>query len=89
MGPNLANLIVFLLIGLVSGCLAGQVLKRRGFGVAGNMIVGVFGALVGGSLFNLIGVSVPGGALLGSIVTAAISAVGMLFSLGLLRQQTV
>jgi uncharacterized membrane protein YeaQ/YmgE (transglycosylase-associated protein family) len=75
----------FLLIGLVAGWLAGQVMKGGGFGVLGDIIVGVIGALLGGFLFRLAGVS-AGGGLLGSLVVATIGAVILLFVLRLVKK---
>jgi uncharacterized membrane protein YeaQ/YmgE (transglycosylase-associated protein family) len=64
----------FILIGLVAGWLAGQLVKGGGFGVIGDIIVGVLGAVLGGFLFSSLGVS-PDGGLLGSIVVATIGAI--------------
>ena len=47
----------FLLIGLVAGWLAGQVIKGGGYGVIGDIVVGVIGALLGGWLFRVLGFS--------------------------------
>jgi len=47
----------FILIGIAAGWLAGQVMKGGGFGLVGDLIVGVIGALLGGFLFGLLGVS--------------------------------
>lgn len=66
----------FLLIGLVAGWLAGQFMKGGGFGLLGDLIVGVIGALLGGFLFDLAGI--PVGGLFGSLVTATIGAVILL-----------
>ena len=44
----------FLLIGLAAGWLAGQLTKGGGYGVVGDLIVGVIGALLGGFLFGLL-----------------------------------
>ena len=60
------NVIWFLLIGAVAGWLAGQVMKGRGFGVVGNIIVGVIGAVLGGYLFGVLCLS-AGGGLVGSL----------------------
>jgi len=61
----------FILIGLAAGWLAGQVMKGGGFGVLGDIVVGVIGALLGGFLFRTFGVS-AGGGLLGSLIVATI-----------------
>jgi uncharacterized membrane protein YeaQ/YmgE (transglycosylase-associated protein family) len=73
----------FVLIGLATGWLAGQFLKS-GFGVVGNLVVGVCGALVGGFLSRLLGLSVADG-LLGSLIVATIAAVVFLLALRQLR----
>jgi uncharacterized membrane protein YeaQ/YmgE (transglycosylase-associated protein family) len=51
----------FILIGLAAGWLAGQLMKGGGFGIVGDIVVGVVGALLGGFLFSLLGVSAGGG----------------------------
>ena len=65
----------FILIGLVAGWLAGKLVKGGGFGVLGNIIVGVLGALLGGFLFGSLS---AGGGLLGSILVATAGAVILL-----------
>ncbi len=79
------GLIWFLLIGLVAGWLAGTLMKGGGFGVIGDMIVGVIGALLGGWVFGLLGVG-TGGGLLGAIVTATIGACLLIFILRLIKR---
>ncbi len=66
----------FLIIGAVAGWLAGLIMKGRGFGLVGNLIVGVVGALLGGFLFDLLGIAPDH--LLGSFVTAFVGAVVLL-----------
>jgi uncharacterized membrane protein YeaQ/YmgE (transglycosylase-associated protein family) len=75
----------FILIGLVAGWLAGQLMKGGGFGIVGDIIVGIIGALIGGSLFSALGVSMGGG-LLGSIIVATIGAVILIFVLRLIKR---
>jgi uncharacterized membrane protein YeaQ/YmgE (transglycosylase-associated protein family) len=75
----------FILIGLVAGWLAGQLVKGGGFGVVGDIVVGVIGALLGGFLFSSLGVSLGGG-LLGSIIVATIGAVLLIFILRLIKR---
>ena len=48
------GLIYFLLIGLAAGWLAGKIMKGYSFGLAGNLVVGVIGAVLGGFLFGLL-----------------------------------
>jgi uncharacterized membrane protein YeaQ/YmgE (transglycosylase-associated protein family) len=75
----------FILIGLAAGWLAGQLMKGGGFGVVGDIIVGVIGALLGGFVFRSLGVS-TGGGLLGSLIVATIGAVILLFLLRLIKK---
>jgi uncharacterized membrane protein YeaQ/YmgE (transglycosylase-associated protein family) len=65
---NLKVFLTTLLIGALAGWLSGVIMKGKGFGLAGNVIVGVIGALLGGFLFNLVGITASG--LVGQIVFA-------------------
>ena len=80
----LSSLIWFLLIGLIAGWLAGQVMKGGGFGIIGDMIVGVIGALIGGWLFGQLGIRTGG--LLGAIITAFVGALILIFLLRVIRR---
>jgi uncharacterized membrane protein YeaQ/YmgE (transglycosylase-associated protein family) len=75
----------FILIGLVAGWLAGQVMKGGGYGVLGDIIVGILGALLGGWLFGVLGIW-PGGGLLGSLIVAFLGACLLLFLLRLIKR---
>lgn len=68
------GLIAWLVVGLVAGWLAGQFMKGGGFGIVGDIIVGVIGAFIGGFVFSLL---LPGSSvgLIGSIVVAFIGAI--------------
>lgn len=79
------SLLWFLVVGLVAGWLAGVLVKGGGFGVVGDLVVGVIGAFVGGFLFNALGAS-AGGGLLGSIIVATIGAVVLLFIVRLIKR---
>jgi uncharacterized membrane protein YeaQ/YmgE (transglycosylase-associated protein family) len=81
---SLESLIWFLLIGLIAGWLAGKVMRGGGFGIIGDMIVGVIGALIGGWLFGVLGIGVGG--LIGAIVTAFVGAVILLAILRAIRR---
>jgi len=72
-------LIGFLIVGLIAGWLAGQIMKGKGFGFLGNMVVGVVGAILGGLLFGLLGLSASG--TMGSLLTATVGAVVFLYLL--------
>ncbi len=79
------EIVWFLIIGLVAGWLAGVVVKGGGFGVIGDIIVGVIGALLGGYLFRFLGVS-AGGGLIGSIVVATVGAIVLIVILRLVKR---
>jgi uncharacterized membrane protein YeaQ/YmgE (transglycosylase-associated protein family) len=79
------NIIWFVLVGLIAGWLAGILMKGGGFGVLGDIVVGIIGALIGGLLFGSLGVF-PGGGLLGAIIVATIGAVVLIFVLRLIKR---
>jgi len=78
------NFIWFLLIGLCAGWLAGQIVKGGSFGLVGNLIVGVIGALLGGFIFDLLNIAAYGR--LGSLVTALVGAIVLLLLLRSLKR---
>jgi uncharacterized membrane protein YeaQ/YmgE (transglycosylase-associated protein family) len=72
------TLIIWLVIGAIAGWLAGQIMRGGGFGLVGDIVVGIVGAVVGGWLLPRIGVFVLGG-MLGEILNAVIGACVVLF----------
>ncbi len=70
-----------LIIGLIAGWLAGKLSRGGGFGLLGNLVVGVVGAYVGGFLFGMMGISAYG--TIGSIVVSTIGAVVFLWILSM------
>jgi uncharacterized membrane protein YeaQ/YmgE (transglycosylase-associated protein family) len=66
------GIILWIVVGVVAGWLAGVVMKGSGYGVIGDLIIGLIGALVGGFVFSLFGAAYGG--LLGSILVAFIGA---------------
>jgi uncharacterized membrane protein YeaQ/YmgE (transglycosylase-associated protein family) len=73
-----------LLIFLVIGAVAGTIMKGGGFGLLGNIIIGIVGGVVGGFLFRLL--AIAAGGLIGSIVTATVGAVVLLYLVGLVKK---
>ena len=73
---GLVAIIIFLLVGAVAGWLAGQIYSGAGFGLVGNIIVGILGAIIAGALL-------PGflqfSGIIGEIISAAIGAIILLF----------
>jgi uncharacterized membrane protein YeaQ/YmgE (transglycosylase-associated protein family) len=78
------NLISFLILGLIAGWLAATIMKGRGAGMLMNLVLGVIGAYLGGFLFNLFGLSAHG--FIGSLITATIGAVVLLFLINMLKK---
>ena len=78
------NLLWFLLIGIAAGWLAGQIMGGGGYGLLGDLILGVIGAIVGGYLFGMIGIGAGG--LLGALVTATVGAIVLIALLRLIRK---
>jgi len=62
---------------LSAGWIAGQITRGSGFGLLGNLLVGVIGAFVGGVLFWVLGLTAHN--LIGQVVTAVVGAVAALF----------
>ncbi len=82
---GITALLIFLAIGAVAGWLAGTLIKGGGFGLLGNIVVGVVGAIIGGYVFDLLGISLGAG-LVGSIITATAGAALLLFMVGLIKK---
>ena len=82
---DLTSLVIFLLIGAAAGWLAGMLMRGGGFGALGNIVVGILGAVVGGFLFDRLGLS-TGGSLVGSLITAVAGAAVLLFIVGLIKK---
>ena len=75
----------FILIGIAAGWLAGQIMKGGGYGLVGDLIVGVIGALLGGWLFGLAGIASAG--LIGQLVVATIGAIVLILVLRLIKKK--
>lgn len=78
------GIIGFLLIGLVAGWLAGRLMKGEGFGLVGNLVLGVVGAVVGGFALRIVGFDAV--SLVGELFTATIGAVILLVLGRVLKQ---
>jgi uncharacterized membrane protein YeaQ/YmgE (transglycosylase-associated protein family) len=77
------SLIMFLVIGILAGWLAGKIMKGSGFGLLGDLVVGVVGAFLGGWLFSLMGVAAYG--FLGTLIMALVGALVLLFLIRLVK----
>jgi uncharacterized membrane protein YeaQ/YmgE (transglycosylase-associated protein family) len=81
---SVENLILFLVVGVVAGWMAGRIMKGGGFGLLGDMVVGVIGAFVGGWLFGFLGIATGG--ILGLLITALVGALVLLYVIRLVKR---
>lgn len=81
---EIIDLIIFLAVGALVGWLAGLIVKGRGFGLIGNVIVGIVGAILGGYVFGWLGITTGG--LAGSIIMATIGAILLLYIIRLIKK---
>jgi uncharacterized membrane protein YeaQ/YmgE (transglycosylase-associated protein family) len=79
------TLIIWLIIGGVAGWLAGLIVKGYGFGIIGNIVVGIVGAFIGGWVFGRLGIA-TGLGILGEIIAATVGAVILLLLIRLVRK---
>lgn len=70
------NLLAYIIIGLIAGWIAAQIVKGYGLGLVGDIIVGIVGAVIGGFIFDLLGITSYG--FVGTLVTAVIGAIILL-----------
>ncbi len=85
MTPQVQAIIITLLIGGIAGWLAGLVVRGFGFGVLGNIVIGIIGAFVGWWLLPMVGVHLGAG-IVAWILNAFIGAVVLLVLIGLIRR---
>jgi uncharacterized membrane protein YeaQ/YmgE (transglycosylase-associated protein family) len=79
------DILTWIIVGLIAGVLASIVMGGTGYGLIGDIIIGIVGAFVGGWLFARLGVTAPWGGLPGVIFTAFVGAVFLLFLLRLIH----
>jgi uncharacterized membrane protein YeaQ/YmgE (transglycosylase-associated protein family) len=83
---DITSLVIFLLVGLIAGWLAGKLVRGGGYGLLGDMVIGVLGAIIGGYLLPRVGlgalITVP---ILNQIVVATIGAVILLVVLRIIK----
>lgn len=79
------SLLIWLAIGAIAGWLAGQIMKGGGFGLVGDIVVGIVGAALAGIVLPKLGIYIGGG-LLGTIINAVIGACLLIFILRLIKR---
>jgi uncharacterized membrane protein YeaQ/YmgE (transglycosylase-associated protein family) len=81
------TILIWVVIGAIAGFLAGLIMQGGGFGLIGNIIVGILGAVVAANIFPRLGVAIPiSDPLISQIVVSTIGAVILLFIIGLIRR---
>ena len=78
------HLLWFLLIGIAAGWLAGQLMRGGGYGLIGDLVIGVIGSFLGGWVLGALGIFTSG--LIGSLITATIGAVLLVFLVRLIKR---
>ena len=81
----MGGLLYWIIVGLIAGFLAGKVMKGGGYGVLVDIVLGMLGAIVGGWLFGLLGISADGG-LIGGILVAFIGAIILIWLTRMLKK---
>ena len=82
---SIEAILIILIIGAVAGWLAGQIVRGMGFGLIGNIVVGIVGAFIASWLFPQLGIQLGSG-IVRSILNATVGAVVLLVILGLIRR---
>ncbi len=79
------TILIILAAGAVAGWLAGLLFKGEGFGLIGNIVIGIVGSVIGGWLLPKLGLHISGG-IVGSILIAALGALSLLFVVNVLKK---
>lgn len=75
------SVLAFLLVGIIAGWIGSLIMKGRGLGLLGDMIVGIIGAFIGAFVFRLFGVTTE--SFWGAVAMAAVGAIIFLFLVGM------
>ena len=78
------HLILFLVVGVIAGYLAGKIMKGGGFGLLGDLIVGVIGSFIGYWVFGLLGIT--SGGILGLLIASVVGALILLYVIRLVKK---
>lgn len=88
---DFAALVVWLIVGALGGYVAGMVVKMRqgGFGVIGNIVIGLIGALIGGFLFDFFNISVAGDVSISAddVIAAIVGSIILIVVLAFIRRK--
>jgi uncharacterized membrane protein YeaQ/YmgE (transglycosylase-associated protein family) len=76
---TLELVVMWIVVGLLAGWVAGHVMKEGGYGLMGDLLLGVVGSIVGGWLFSVLRIS-PGAGLVALIIIAFIGGIALIFA---------
>jgi uncharacterized membrane protein YeaQ/YmgE (transglycosylase-associated protein family) len=79
------GILIILIVGAIAGWLAGLIVRGGGFGLIGNIVVGILGAFIAGWMLPKLGVSIASG-FVGAVIHATIGAIVLLVIIGLIRR---
>jgi len=79
------GVIVWLIVGAIAGWLAGVIVKGGGFGLIGNIVIGIIGAIVAGWLLPVFGILIGGG-FFAQVINAAIGAIIVLLVVSFIKR---
>ena len=85
MNMSTESILVILVVGIVAGWLAGKIVRGTGFGLIGDLVVGIAGAFVAAWLFPRLGISLGTG-IISEIIFSALGAIILLLVVGLIRR---
>ena len=88
MDMSTESILVILLVGIVAGWLAGKVVRGAGFGLLGDLVIGIVGAFIATLLFPRLGIHLGSG-ILSEILFSALGAIILLLIVGLIRGRRV
>ena len=85
---DLTSIVIWIVLGAIAGWLAGKIMKGKGMGTTGNILVGIAGSFIGGWLAGQLGISgaQTGGLSIPSILTATAGACVLLFIIGAVKK---
>jgi uncharacterized membrane protein YeaQ/YmgE (transglycosylase-associated protein family) len=84
-GGSAMGFLAWIVVGLIAGWLAGQVMKGGGYGVLVDIVLGILGGVLGGWIFGMLGIW-QGGGMIGSIIVAFVGAVILVWITRLLKK---
>lgn len=80
---SIGHLLLFLGLGIAAGFLAGKIMKGSGYGLIGDLVIGVIGSFIGGWVFGLLGIS--SGGILGLLIASIVGALILLYVIRLVK----